>query len=89
MDTMKRILETRTKMILDLRYYARIAMMLKLELNEQIDTARTDGLSIQFNPKFADSLSDNELKQSLLMNQCMLRIYIILEDVAVIKKDGM
>ena len=62
MDTMTRLLETRTKMIMDHSFYARVAMMVKLELNDDIDTARTDGLSIQFSPKFVDGLSNNELK---------------------------
>jgi len=62
METLTRIENMRTKMILDYPFYARVAMMLKLELDAEIKTAGTDGNSIRFNPEFVDSLLDNDLK---------------------------
>jgi len=62
METLRRIENMRTKMILDYPFYARVAMMLKLELDPEIKTAGTDGNVIKFNPEFVDPLLDNNLK---------------------------
>ena len=57
----KRLLLSRMRILLNNGFYGLLLMHMILALDEECDTAATDGYRIYFGPKFLDEISDSEL----------------------------
>lgn len=57
----RRIILSRTRILMNNGFYGLLLMHMKFALDESIETASTDGTRIYFSPKFMDELSDSEL----------------------------
>jgi hypothetical protein len=57
----KRLLLSRMRILANNGFYGLLLMHLKFALDEECETAYTDGERIAFNPTFMDELSDSEL----------------------------
>ena len=57
----KRLLLSRMRILLNNGFYGLLLMHMILALDENCETAATDGYRIYFGPNFLDELSDNEL----------------------------
>ena len=66
MDAQERMIEARRTLIYKHRFFAVLAMSLKMEVDNTCKTAWTDGFSIGFNPDFIGSLKDKIVRFILL-----------------------
>ncbi len=66
----KKLSKAITKLIINFGFFGIIALSLKQELTDNIDTAATNGINLYFNPKFLDKLTENEL-QFVLLHEVM------------------
>lgn len=57
----KRLLLSRMRILINNSFYGLLLMHMKLALDEECETAATDGDRIWFGPKFLDKISDEEL----------------------------
>lgn len=60
-EYMKRLLLSRMRIVSSNGFYGLLLMHMLYTIDEQCDTASTDGKRIYFGPKFLDELSDSEL----------------------------
>lgn len=60
-EYIKRLLMSRMRLLLNYGFYGLLLMHIKYALDENCETAATDGRRIWFSPKFLDELSDSEL----------------------------
>ena len=71
----KRLALSRLRILINQGFYGLLLMHAKLKLDEECETAYTDGSCIAFSPKFMDDLSDSEL-DFIMMHEIM---HIVLE----------
>ena len=60
-EYIKRLLMSRMRLLLNHGFYGLLLMHIKYALDENCETAATDGRRIWFSPKFLEELSDSEL----------------------------
>lgn len=60
-EYISRILMSRMRILMNNGFYGLLLMHMKYSLNDEIETAATDGVRIYFNPDFFDDISDAEL----------------------------
>ena len=63
---MRRLLISRMRILCSNGFYGLLIMHMKFALDEECETAATDGVKIFFNPVFLDSISDSELDYILM-----------------------
>lgn len=61
-DTKTRITKARIHLLLEKCFYGNLALSLKMEENNDVQTMATDGKHIFYNKEFIDSLSDDDLQ---------------------------
>ena len=66
----KRLALSRLRILVNQGFYGLLLMHAKLRLDEECETAYTDGSCIAFSPKFMDDLSDSEL-DFIMMHEIM------------------
>ena len=66
----KRILLSRMRLLCTHGFFGLLLMHMRFSLDEEVETACTDGERISFGPAFLDSLSDSEL-DFILMHEIM------------------
>lgn len=69
-EYVKRLLLSRMRILNNHGFYGLLLMHMKFSLDENMDTAATDGSRIYFNPAFMDDLSDREL-DFVMMHEIM------------------
>ena len=69
MDILTRISKAKTGLILEHPFVGTIALNMATEISERVPTAATNGKRIIYNPKFVESLSDEEVK-FLVAHEC-------------------
>ena len=67
---MRRLLMSRMRILCSNGFYGLLIMHMKFALDEECETAATDGVRIFFNPDFLDSISDSEL-DFILMHEIL------------------
>lgn len=77
----KRLLLSRMRILLNNGFYGLLLMHMILALDEECDTAATDGYRIYFGPKFLDEISDSEL-DFIMMHEIL---HVVLQHC---KRDG-
>ena len=65
----KRIIKARTALVLEHPFIGSIALNLPFKFDDNIPTAATNGKNIKYNPRFVESLTDEELK-FLVAHEC-------------------
>ncbi len=65
----KRIIKARTALVLEHPFIGSIALNLPFNFNDNIPTARTNGKRIEYQPRFVESLKDEEVK-FLVAHEC-------------------
>lgn len=60
-ETEKRLMQARTRLVLDFPFFGNLALRLRLIPDASIQTANTDGICIKYNPAFIGSLTDPEI----------------------------
>jgi len=68
-DLKTRLSKAKTSLILDHPFVGHIALSMPFEWSDSIPTAATNGKRVIFNPKFVESLNDEELK-FLVAHEC-------------------
>jgi predicted metal-dependent peptidase len=61
MTTDKRIIRAKTLLLLDHPFFGMLAARLRIEPDETVETAVTNGVRLRYNPKFLAGISDQEL----------------------------
>jgi predicted metal-dependent peptidase len=65
----KRIIKARTALVLEHPFIGSIALNLPFSFDDKIPTAATNGKNIKYNPRFVESLTDEEVK-FLVAHEC-------------------
>ena len=65
----KRIIKARTALVLEHPFIGSIALNLPFNFNDNIPTARTNGKRIEYQPRYVESLTDEEVK-FLVAHEC-------------------
>jgi len=67
----KRIIKARTALVLEHPFFGNIALNLPFFFDDKIPTAATNGKRIKYNPRFVESLDDEEVKLMKALARCL------------------
>lgn len=65
----KRIIKARTALVLEHPFFGNIALSMPFEFKDNVPTAATNGKRVLYNPRFVESLTDEEVK-FLVAHEC-------------------